>query len=419
MQTPKRILSDLAIFGGPPAVLDRIYTGQPNLPTLKRFTDRVDSSLTRRWLSNNGPYVQELESRIGHFLRVKHCVATCNGTVALEIAIRALGLVGEVIVPSFSFVATAHALQWLGVTPIFSDVDGRTHNLDPSHVAQMITRRTSGIIAVHLWGRPCNIEELCKIADYHGIPIMFDAAHAFGCSYQGQMVGGFGKLEVFSFHATKFFHTFEGGAITTMDDALAKNLKAMRNFGFTGPEEVSTIGTNGKMNEICAAMGLACFEDLDEFVTTNYRNYECYRDAIEDLQGVRLVRFDESEHCNYQYIVLEIDEGEAGISRDDILQILKAENVIAKRYFYPGCHRARPYLSQFLKADVQLPQTDILAQRVLVLPTGSSVGAAEITGICELIRFVISNASEVKKKLVDQRHSGHSNESLLSGEPRP
>jgi dTDP-4-amino-4,6-dideoxygalactose transaminase len=166
--------------------------------------------LDRRWLTNNGPYVQELEERISSLLGVKHCIATCNGTVALELAIRAAGLSGEVIVPSFTFIATPHALQWQEITPVFCDVHRRTHTLNPWRVEEMITPRTSGIIGVHVWGQPCDVEALTEIARKHNLKLMFDASHAFGCSYKGQMIGNFGEAEVFSFHATKFFNTFRG-----------------------------------------------------------------------------------------------------------------------------------------------------------------------------------------------------------------
>src|SRR5436189_3835480 len=186
---------------------------------------RIEDLLDRRWLSNNGPYVQEFEERLADFIGVKHCVAMCNATVALEIVIRALGLEGEVIVPSFTFIATAHALQWQEITPVFCDIDPRTHNLDVAKVEEALTPRTSGIIGVHLWGRACNVEALTEIAERRGLKLIFDAAHALGCSHGGVMIGGFGDAEVFSFHATKFFNTFEGGTVVTDDDGLATRIR--------------------------------------------------------------------------------------------------------------------------------------------------------------------------------------------------
>src|SRR5690606_22863643 len=206
-------------------------------------------------------------------LGVKHCVAMCNGTIALEIAIRATGLRGEVIVPSWTFVATAHSLYWQGITPVFADIDPTTHNLDPAAVRRMITPRTSGIVGVHLWGRAAPVEELQAIADEHGLKLVFDAAHAFGSTYKGRSIGRFGACEVLSFHATKWFNTMEGGAVVTDDDALADAMRLMRNFGFSGYDNVVHPGTNGKMIEVCAAMGLSNMERLDEVMATNQQRH--------------------------------------------------------------------------------------------------------------------------------------------------
>src|SRR5690242_4135606 len=217
-----RTKADLAIRGAPPAFDEPLHVGRPNIVNRDAFLLSVSEILDRHWLTNNGPVVQEFERRVAEYLGVKHCVAMCNGTIALEIAIRALGLDGEVIVPSWTFVATAHSLYWQGITPVFADIDPATHNLDPDAVRRMITPRTSGIIGVHLWGRAAPVEGLQAIADQHGLKLMFDAAHAFGSTHGGTSIGRFGECEVFSFHATKAFNTMEGGAVTTDDDELAE-----------------------------------------------------------------------------------------------------------------------------------------------------------------------------------------------------
>jgi dTDP-4-amino-4,6-dideoxygalactose transaminase len=340
-----------------------------------------------------------LEAQVARLLDVKHCIAMCNGTVALEIAIRALGLKGEVIVPAFTFIATAHALQWQEITPVFCDVDPRTHNLDPAQVERLVTPRTTGIIGVHVWGQPCNVEALAAMAQQHDLGLLFDAAHAFGSSHHGRMIGNFGDAEVFSFHATKFFNTFEGGAVTTNDDELASKIRLMHNFGFAGLDNVIYIGTNGKMSEVSAAMGLTGLESLDDFIAVNFRNYRQYRRELAGIQGVRMLAYDESEQGNYQYIVLEIDEGFSGISRDQLVEILHAENVRARRYFYPGCHRMEPYRSYFPHAGLLLPETESLVQRVLTLPNGSSVGTEEISGICQIVRLALANGREISRNL--------------------
>ncbi len=223
---------DLAVFGGEPSFAAPLHVGRPNITDQARFSELVEGLLERRWLTNDGPLVRELEERVAAHVGVRHCVATCNGTVALEIAIRALGLTGEVIVPSYTFIATAHALHWQGLTPVFADIDPRTHTLDPEAVQRAITPRTSGILGVHLWGRAAPVDDLQAIADEHGLPLLFDAAHAFSSTHRQRKIGRFGRAEVFSFHATKFFHSLEGGAIVTDDDDLAETMRLMRNFGF-------------------------------------------------------------------------------------------------------------------------------------------------------------------------------------------
>jgi dTDP-4-amino-4,6-dideoxygalactose transaminase len=331
----------------------------------------------------------------------------CNGTVALEIAIRALGLHGEVIVPSFTFVATAHALQWQGITPVFCDVDPATHNLDPMRIEAMMTPRTTGIIGVHVWGRPCAIEALSEIAERRGLKLMFDAAHAFGNSYNGRMIGNFGQAEVFSFHATKFFNTFEGGAVVTNDDDLAAKIRLMKNFGFAGYDTVIYVGTNGKMSEISAAMGLTGLESLHEFIAANRRNYGAYRAGLQGIQGLQLIAYDESERCNYQYIVAEVDEATAGITRDNLVRVLHAENVLARRYFCPGCHEMEPYRSYFPHAGLLLPETNRLTQRVMSLPTGTAVGPADIETVCSIIRLAVKNSRELSNRLAARQEGLH------------
>jgi dTDP-4-amino-4,6-dideoxygalactose transaminase len=396
MSNVKADISQLAVLGGPPLFNAPIHVGRPNLGDRGRLFARIDEMLDRRWLSNDGPFVQEFEGKMAAMLGVRHCIAMCNGTVALEIAIRGAGLRGEVIVPSFTFIATAHALQWQEITPVFCDVDPRTHLIDPAQVQRLITPRTTGIIGVHTWGQPCDIAALTEIAERRNLTLLFDAAHAFACSYRGRMIGNFGAAEVFSFHATKFFNTFEGGAIATNDGELAAKIRLMKNFGFHGYDNVEYIGTNGKMTEVCAAMGLTGLESLDEFVGSNRRNYEQYMRELTGLPGVRMLVWDEAERLNYQYVILEITEGATGIGRDQLIQILHAENILARRYFYPGCHRMEPYRSFFPHAGLLLPETERVAAKVVVLPTGNTIGAEEIAGICRIIRLAASNGRALR-----------------------
>jgi dTDP-4-amino-4,6-dideoxygalactose transaminase len=395
-------VDDLAVFGGQPAFVDALHVGRPNIGDRSKFEERVSDILDRKWFTNNGSYVREFERKVADTVGVAHCIAMCNATVALEIAVRALGLSGEVIIPSFTFVATAHALQWQEITPVFCDVEPRTFCLDPDKVEQMITPRTSGIIGVHVYGRACNVDALSEIAHRRNLKLLFDSAHAFGCSYNGHMIGSFGDAEVFSFHATKFINSLEGGAVVTNDDGLADRIRLMKNFGFTGYDRAEYIGINGKMNELSAAMGLTNLESMQEFISVNYRNYKLYQEKLANIDGISVVSYNEGEKCNYQYVVIEIDQLKTIISRDDLMKILHAENILARRYFYPGCHQMEPYRSHFPNARLLLPETEKLTQRVLCLPTGMSSGEIEIDIICRIIHFVVENSIDVKNKLMQK-----------------
>jgi dTDP-4-amino-4,6-dideoxygalactose transaminase len=386
IQTPQ----DLAINGATPAFEQPLHVGRPNIGSRDAFLKFAEQILDRHWLSNNGPMVQEFEQRVADYHDVKHCVAMCNGTVALEIAIRALGLEGEVIIPSYTFIATAHALHWQAITPVFADINPATHTLDPEAVRCMITPRTTGIIGVRLWGRSVPVEALQTIADEHGLKLMFDSAHAFGCSYKGTMVGNFGACEVLSFHATKFFNTFEGGAVLTNDDKLAETMRLMRNFGFSGMDNVIHPGTNGKMIEIAAAMGIVNLDAITGMVEANRSNYLVYREELSGLPGIRLLSYDESERNNYQYVVIEISE-ECPATRDQIIQSLHAENILARRYFWPGCHNMKPYRELYPHAGLVLPNTKQVADRVVLLPTGTTVDAGTIQTVTSVIRVFVED----------------------------
>lgn len=365
---------------------ETVHVGRPNIGDRETFIRLVGEMFDRRWLSNNGPLVQSFEARVAEYLGVRNCVAMCNGTIALEIAIRALGLQGEVIVPSYTFIATAHALHWQGITPVFADIDPNTHNLDPESVRRMITPRTTGVIGVHLWGRGAPIEALEEIADQYRLALMFDAAHAFGCSYKGRKVGGFGRAEVLSFHATKFFNTFEGGAVVTDDDALAETMRLMRNFGFAGFDNVIHPGTNGKMVEACAAMGLVNLDSIEDVITANFQNYKYYREGLAGIPGLRLMSYDESELNNFQYIIIEVGP-ECRSTRDEIVDELHKNNILARKYFWPGCHRMKPYRDLYPHAGLVLPITEEVSSRVIVLPTGPTV-TGHLVRIIEIIREI-------------------------------
>ncbi len=389
----------LAILGSAPAFAQPLHVGRPNIGDRGVFLERVGEMLDRRWFSNDGPLLKQFEKAIADYVGVRHCVAICNATVALEIAIRALELKGEVILPAYTFVATAHALQWQEITPVFADMDPSTHNIDPGSIERLITPRTSAIAGVHVWGRPCDTEAIDQIAHRRGLKVMYDAAHAFGCSHQGRMIGGFGSCEVFSFHATKFLNSFEGGAVVTNDDALADRMRLMRNFGFAGFDRVVYLGVNGKMTEVCAAMGLTSLESIDEIIGINRRNYGAYATGLAVLPGVSLISYSHEERNNYQYLVVEVDPVLCPLNRDELVAVLQAENVLARKYFWPGCHMMEPYRSLQPNASMLLPHTDRVAARIMVLPTGQAVTPEIVARICGLIDDALAHASAVRSRL--------------------
>lgn len=389
----------LVVLGGTRKFAEPLHVGRPNIGDRQSVLSLVDQAMARGWLTNDGPLVLELERRLASWLGVRHCIAVCNGTVGLELAIRALGLEDEVIVPSFTFVATAHALQWQDITPVFCDIEPDTHTVDLASIERLITPKTTGIIGVHLWGRPCALDVLTDFARSRGLRLLLDAAHAFGCAYRGQKIGGFGDAEVFSFHATKIFNTAEGGAITTNDDELAERCRLMRNFGFLGYDNVGYVGTNGKMSELSAAMGLSNLDHIDRFIGVNRANYERYREGLDGVPGVRLLQHDATDDRNWHNVVVEVDVEECGLPRDILLDVLRAENVLARRYFWPGCHRMEPYRSYFPNAGLLLPVTENVAARVVSLPTGSAVDGQDIDTICEIIRRAVAGAESVRAAL--------------------
>jgi dTDP-4-amino-4,6-dideoxygalactose transaminase len=323
----------------------------------------------------------------------------CNATVALEIAIRALELKGEVIVPSYTFVATAHALQWQEITPVFADMDPQTHNINPANIERLITPRTTGILGVHVWGRPCDTEAIEAISRKHRIKVMYDAAHGFGCSHQGAMIGNLGECEVFSFHATKFLNSFEGGAVVTNNDTLAEKMRLMRNFGFKGFDNVSYLGVNGKMTEVCAAMGLTSLEAIDDLITINRRNYDAYHQQLSGLPGIAVIQYNPAERNNYQYIVVEVDPDKSPLNRDELVSVLHAENVLARKYFWPGCHRMEPYRSLQPNASLLLPETERIASRILLLPTGQTVSTSTVATVCRILHAALWRSAEVRAAL--------------------
>ena len=262
---------------------------------------------------------------------------------------------------------------------------------------KLITPRTTGVIGVHIWGHSCNVESLTEICQSHNLTLLFDAAHAFGCSHKGKIIGCFGRAEILSFHATKFVNTLEGGAVVTNDGDFADRCRAMRNFGFCGEDLVSSLGINGKMNEFEAVMGLASLDQMEEFIAANRGNYLEYDKELAEIPGIRLRRYDLRERNNFQYIAVEVG-ADAGVSRDQLHELLQAENILARRYFYPGCHRMEPYRSLYPETEHRLPRTVRACANMLCLPTGTAVGVEDIRSICALVRFAVRNGGEIQSR---------------------
>ena len=362
--------------------------------------ERLGRVVDSRRLTNMGPEVAELERRVADVAGARHCVATCNATVALELAARALGMSGEVVLPSFTFVASANALWWQGIRPVFCDVDPRSHCLDPERVEQALTPRTGGILGVHLWGKRVRRRGPRRGRLAARGTLLFDAAHAFGATARGRPIGSFGHATVFSFHATKVINTFEGGAIVTDDEELATRLRLMANFGFSGEDRVEYLGVNGKMSEPSAAMGLCSLDILDDLMAHNADVRGAYARGLDGVPGVALLPVDARERNNGHYVVMLVDASRAGLTRDEIVAALRLENVMARRYFHPGCHRMKPYAEIDPPGPAaSLPVTEDLADRVAVLPTGQSVGREEATRLALILRTLVESAPQVHAAL--------------------
>lgn len=398
----KDLESVFALLGAAKKFPQPFHVGRPNLGDRSRLMGRLNDILDRRWLSNSGRYVQEFEKKIAETAGTKHAIACANGTVALEIASRAMDLEGEVIVPSFTFIATAHALQWQRIKPVFADVRKSDHNLDPAEIERHVTPMTSGILGVHLWGQACDTEAIEAIARKRNLKVMYDGSHAFGCDAANAPLGGQGMATVFSFHATKFINSGEGGAVVTNHDELAEKIRLMTNFGFRTYDEVIHVGTNGKLDELSAAMGLTNLESLEQIVAVNQCNYEAYERELRNIPGVRLMEYRPNGRFNYQYVIAEI-AGSCAISRDTLVKVLWAENFLVRKYFWPGCHRMEPYKSLYPNAYLTLPVTEEVAAKILVLPTGQSVNRIVISKAAGIIKAAVEHGPEIEREVINRR----------------
>lgn len=390
----------LAFLGGKAQFSTPLHVGQMNLPKWEHFENAFRDVFARRYYTNHGPLAQELEDRLAEFFGVRHVVTMTNGTIALMLAAKALNLTGKVIVPAFTFAATVQSLTWAGVEPLFCDVDPQTHVLTPELVAPLLDDPdVSAILPVHLWGNLCNAEALEELAQRKGLSVYYDAAHAFGCTRKGEKAGCHGALEVFSFHATNVFNTAEGGCVCTNDDDIAERLRNLRSsYGRRISVDIPING-NGRFSEAQAAMGLLSFDDYPAIITANKARFELYTELLGNIPGIRILQPVSGEKHNYQYVVLEIDSQVFGLTRDQLIRLLEAENVLARRYFAPGMHRCMPYKGSYPNVVDALPTTDMLCECVMQLSSGQAVSLQDVRVTCELINFIYDNAESLRLRL--------------------
>lgn len=383
-----------AALGGKPLFAASLGIVNPLLPNLEKIEPPLREILRTGRLTNHGNNVVALEKAVEHYLDVPHCVTIANGTLAIVLALTGLKLKGDVIVPSFTFSATAHALHWAGLKPVFADIDPHTFTLDPQAVDAAITPQTSAILGVHVYGHPCDIEGLQKIARRHEVRLIFDAAHAFGSGYNGQKIGGFGDAETFSFHATKLLATGEGGAVATTHPQLAAYLAMARNFGDPGQSNTQFCGLNAKMQEFNAIIGLENMRTVDEQIK-NRRHYAHFLiERLSQIPGLRFQGVSPKAEVNYQNFAIIIDEAEFGLSCDELHQALAAENILSRRYFYPPLHLHQAYAVYRESYQGRLPVTEAVAGNVLCLPFYSVMSEGVLDGICLAIESIHRHARQ-------------------------
>ncbi len=388
-----------AVLGGAPLFADRRYVARPRIPDRQRFGALLDGIFAARWFTNDGEMVRGLETRLQQWLGGSFCAACCNGTIALQVALRSLDLAGEVITTPFTFPATVHAIEWNRLTPVFCDIDPATYTLDPASVEASVSARTSALLPVHLFGNPCDVAALGDVAARHGLRVIYDAGHAFGVWHRGRPIGGWGDLAVFSFHATKLFHTAEGGAVVGGDAALATTVRLLRNFGIVNAEEVRGVGLNGKLSELHAALGLALLDAIEEEIAARARLTARYDTLLASIDGVRGQRMAPDTRRNYAYYPIEVDPDGFGLSRDELHAALCAEGIVARKYFWPLCSANAAYRRLPSAQPGHLPHAERIAARVLCLPLYGELAAADVDAIGECIGTLQRTAPRVRAAL--------------------
>jgi dTDP-4-amino-4,6-dideoxygalactose transaminase len=363
-----------------------VYVTRPVLPDLGAMTEKLKEVWESQWLTNKGLQQDLLEKELLYALKVPNVSLFNNGTTALMVACRGLGLSGEVVTSPYSFPATPHALAWEGIKPVFCDIRPDSMNIDPDRIEALITPRTTGILAGHIYGTPCDVDAIENIAEKHGLKVVYDAAHAFGVEIGGVGIGAFGDMSVFSFHATKLFHSVEGGAISCRDGGLKANVDLMKNFGIKGQEEVLVPGINGKMNELQAAVGLLVLGEMEHERRRRKTLLDAYRECLSDLEGVSCFREMPGVTNGYQYFVIRIDEKVFGCSRDFVHEEFRKYNVFTRKYFYPLCSEYPCYRDLPSSEPSGLPVAHRVAREVLCLPYYGGLSVEDVVNICNILK---------------------------------
>ena len=366
---------------------EAIYVTRPYLPPLEAFCEGLEEIWKNRWLTNEGPIVRRFVRQLSHYFETDNICLFNNGTLALQLALQGMDISGEVITTPFTFVATTHALFWNKIRPVFVDIEPQYYTLDPEKVEAAITPWTTAILAVHVYGHPCRVHALADIARRHHLKLIYDAAHAFGVKVGGRSIAHFGDMNMFSFHATKPFHSIEGGMLTFRDSGLKKKLDYLKNFGFESEVEVVMPGTNAKMNEVQALMGSMILGCLDELIAKRQRIAEIYRERLSDLPGIRFPPpLPEDVQATHAYLPVEIDGREFPWSRDELYEELKTYNVYTRRYFYPLICDYTCYRHLALQDPLAVARR--VASRILTLPIYPDLAEADVHRVCDIIHYI-------------------------------
>lgn len=346
------------------------------LPNKEKYKAYIDQIYESGWLTNNGDLLQSLEKRLAGYLGVKHIILVANGSLALQLAYKALNLTGEVITTPFSFAATTSTLAWEGLKPVFADIDPNSFNLNPTNIEPLITEQTSAIVPVHVFGNPCEVEQIQAVADKHQLKVIYDAAHAFGSQYKGESVLNYGNISTLSFHATKLFHTIEGGAVITNDDKLAHKIRLLINFGITGPTSIEGLGTNAKMNEFEAAMGLCVLDEIETIKAGRQQVWQNYLQGLQDK--VQFQQWNPNGANNHAYAPV-LFASEAQLLSAEAK--LKENDIIPRRYFYPSLDSL-----EYLQSKQACEVSRNIASRILCLPMFPGLAREEQYKIIETIK---------------------------------